>query len=438
MHNEVIVRVRMTAPFRGGRAGPDSDDTSTLEYRFSKLPISIGRAQDNDLEIASQFVSGRHARIEEVGGAVCVRDLGSRNGIHLLDGAESVRIPALTAYPVPGKTFELQLGSETCLQVELGSLGSVDAPQHEAIGRSPRASAPLELSGLSDGLPLLPGLRGPLPELPPLDPTSRAGDLASGAVSLPLVAQREPDREPARRRPVSSRPPAGAGFEPVRPDRGLRGAAQPSAEAPKLKTGSFDLGPEALALQGLRELIASLCPGSTLETQGDVARLITRLHGVMEIVCRSYLSLRDGQAKLLASLHLDRGQDPDPARLALDGAREPGAVAALLLDFREHAAPSGPALETALKDLSLHQVALLDGLMQGIRALLDDLAPRSIQHDVERRRDAARLGRPERALWDEYCERHARLAREGEAVARVFGQEFADAYQSYQRSRRSR
>ena len=203
-----------------------------------------------------------------------------------------------------------------------------------------------------------------------------------------------------------------------------------------MKTGSFELGPEALALQGLRELMASLCPGSTIETQGDVARLITRLHSVIEIVCRGYLSLRDGQAKIISSLHLDRGQEPDPARLALDRAREPGAVAALLLDSREHAAPPGPALETALSDLSLHQVALLDGLMQGVRALLDELAPGSIQHDVERRWDASRLGRPER-LWDEYCERHARFARQGEALARVFGQEFADAYHSYQRSRRS-
>ena len=101
MRHELIVRVRMTAPFRGEHAGSGNDDNSTLEYRFSKLPISIGRAHDNDLEIASQFVSGRHARIEEVGGAVCVRDLGSRNGVQLLDGAESVRIPALTAYPVP-------------------------------------------------------------------------------------------------------------------------------------------------------------------------------------------------------------------------------------------------------------------------------------------------------------------------------------------------
>jgi type VI secretion system protein ImpI len=438
MRSEFIVRIRVTAPLPGGHGGSGSDDTGTTEYRFARLPISIGRSQDNDLEIASQFVSGRHARIEEVGGVVCVRDLGSRNGIDLLDGAESVRIPAHTAYPVRGNRFELQLGSETCLQVELGSRSAVDPQRHEPVAISPPASAPFELSGLSDGLPLLPGPRRALPELPPLEASSRAGQLASGALSLPLVPQREADREPASRRPVSSRmPPAAGGFEPVRPDQHLRGAGQPRRQAPELKTGSFDLGPEALALQGLRELIASLCPGSTLETEGDVARLIKRLHGVIEIVCRSYLALRDGHAKFVSSLHLARSHDPDPARLALDGAREPGAVAALLLDFREHATEPGPALETALKELSLHQVALLEGLMQGVRALLDELAPESIQHDLERRRSAPRLGRSEPALWDEYCERHARFAREGEALARVFGQEFAQAYRGYQRSRRS-
>jgi len=173
-----------------------------------------------------------------------------------------------------------------------------------------------------------------------------------------------------------------------------------------LKTGSFDLGPEALALQGLRELVASLCPGQKLETRGDVARLITRLHSVIEIVCRSYLCLRDGHAKFVSSLHLQHSADQDPARVALDTARDPGAVARLLLDFREHAAQPGPALETSLKELSLHQVALLDGMMQGVRALLEELAPEGIQ--------------------------------EGEAFARVFGEEFALAYRNYQRSRRSR
>ena len=44
MRHELIVRVRMTAPFRGEHAGSGSDDNSTLEYRFSKLPISIGKA----------------------------------------------------------------------------------------------------------------------------------------------------------------------------------------------------------------------------------------------------------------------------------------------------------------------------------------------------------------------------------------------------------
>jgi hypothetical protein len=437
MRNQFIVRVTVTAPFQGEPAAAFFDGTATKEYRFSKLPISIGRSQDNDLEIASQFVSGRHARIEDVAGTVCVRDLGSRNGVHVLDGAESVRIPPQTAYPVPSSRFELQLGSETWVQVEHGSSALVEAPRRGPALDS-RALAPLELSGLSDGLPSLPGLRWPPPELPSLGPTSRAGELASAALSLPLVPQRETDRERAGPSPASVRAPAAGGFEPVRPGPGLPGVDHTGGQAPELKTGSFDLGPEALALQGLRELVASLCPGQELETRGDVARLITRLHSVIEIVCRSYLCLRDGHAKFVSSLHLQHSADQDPARIALDSARDPGAVARLLLDFREHAAQPGPALETSLKELSLHQVALLDGMMQGVRALLEELAPEGIQQEVDRRRSVPRLGRSERALWDEYCERYARFSQEGEALARVFGEEFALAYCGYQRSRRAR
>ncbi|MEO8184164.1 MAG: type VI secretion system-associated FHA domain protein [Deltaproteobacteria bacterium] len=428
--NELIVRVTVMAPLQSDRPASAVGGALTREYRFSRLPISIGRAQDNDLEIPSPFVSGSHARIEELGGRLWVRDLGSRNGVHVLLGAESVRIAPQSAYPVSSDGFELQLGSETRLQVERAGPPALEPARPEQQAAPPARIAVTSLPkspGLGDGLPPLPDLGRPLRSLPPLDVPLGASALDARALSLPVISPR--DRGAEQPRPVR-------GFEPVRPDPGQHAGSSARQHAAGLKTGNFELRPEVLALQGLRELTTSLSPGRTLDTQGDVARLVTRLHDVLEVVCRSYLSLRDGHAKFVASFHLHSSAEHDPARSALDSARDASAVAALLLDFREPAPDASPALERALKELGLHQVALLDGVMQGIRALLEELSPANIQQEVER--GAPRLGRPARALWDEYCARYARFAQEGEAFSRVFGEEFASAYRRYQHSRRSR
>lgn len=424
MRNELIIRVTLTPSFEEAPATPNVG--VTREYRFSKLPIEIGRGHGNDLEIASQFVSTHHARIEEISGTLCVRDLGSRNGVVVLDDYDGIRIPANSAYPVPRTGFTLQLGNETRLHVEPATADSVRPESLALRGTSqqpPRAA-----------LPALPDLPRPLRPLPPLDPAANALEPGSSALSLPLLLEQQPGRRSFDAGPVA-RVAAGHDFEPVRPEP--RRCAQAPAP-PELKTGSFDLSQEALALQGLREIVASLTPGRTLQTSGDIARLITRLHELLQVMCRNYLSLRDGHTRFVAQLQLQRSSEQDSSSAALEGARDPAAVAALLLDFREHAPSLGPALETTLRAIGVHQVALIDGVMQGIAALLDELSPENIQRETDRPGDGPRRGGGEHTYWDEYRHRHARFAREGEALSKVFGAEFVSAYRAYRRSHQPR
>src|SRR4051794_4557967 len=66
-------------------------DSQPIEHRVAQLPASIGRDASNDVQVASQFVSGFHAKLEEHKGRVWVRDLGSRNGTQVAagDGAKT-------------------------------------------------------------------------------------------------------------------------------------------------------------------------------------------------------------------------------------------------------------------------------------------------------------------------------------------------------------
>ncbi|MCW5625267.1 MAG: FHA domain-containing protein, partial [Burkholderiales bacterium] len=55
------------------------------------LPVRIGRAYDNDVIVDDPYVAPHHLRVErDADGALHAVDLGSRNGLHLLDPVRRV------------------------------------------------------------------------------------------------------------------------------------------------------------------------------------------------------------------------------------------------------------------------------------------------------------------------------------------------------------
>jgi ABC transport system ATP-binding/permease protein len=58
-----------------------NDGTTQNEVKLGPLPMSLGRANDNDIVLASRFVSGHHARLEPEGNAHRIIDVGSTNGL---------------------------------------------------------------------------------------------------------------------------------------------------------------------------------------------------------------------------------------------------------------------------------------------------------------------------------------------------------------------
>lgn len=453
-------------------------ESQPIEHRVAGLPVSLGRDPANDVQVASQFVSGVHAKIEEVKGRVFVRDLGSRNGTQVVtaDGAKA-RVAPHALYDLSQCNSQFFLGSSVRVQV-------IDAAAAGQPWRPGGGSARPAIDSFMDaplrggrGLEPLPGLGNPsvgwdrpnelrapdlgngplsLPPLPgersargsgsrqPLEstPLGRSDDLpppVHGSDDLPPPAHGSYDLPPPAHGSYELPPPVHGSYDPPPPVRGFEpvgGAhayAPGGAAAPNLATGNFQLSLDNLALQGLRELVGSLLPGQQLQTQGDVARLITRLHDAIDVLCRTLIPLRQSYLGFVASMDLQKSAHFAQASAVLDMARDPAAVAAALLDFREHAPEASKALENALNDLTTHQVAMLDGVMQGVRSLLEELSPAAVSDAAEGRRAGLRLGGREKEIWDEYCQRYERLSEESEAFSRIFGAEFAQAYRRYRR-----
>ncbi|HKO93683.1 MAG TPA: type VI secretion system-associated FHA domain protein [Polyangiaceae bacterium] len=337
-------------------------------HSFPRLPISIGRHSGNDLPLRQGFVSNFHARIERVGGRLSVVDLGSTNGIHVTPSARR-RKARLRSHA----RHDLEASD---FEFSIGTYKIRVIPSEQR----PLASAQL---------PSLPSL----PSLP-------ASPAASDPLSLPsLEACGAAVRAPARARQVA--------------------------------TSDLPHTPEAVALAGLQELVSAFAPNQSLETSGDVARLVARLHAAIDVLCRAFVQLRRSQARCASALALP-GHDSAPGA-KWDEIQDPARLASELLDFRRGSQDVSRALLAGFNEVAIHQVALLDGVLEGVRALLTELAPTSLEAEVDRgpARRSFCLGGRSKARWQIYQRRHRELSQGDAALSLVFGPAFSQAYGGY-------
>ena len=123
---------------------------------------------------------------------------------------------------------------------------------------------------------------------------------------------------------------------------------------------------------------------------------------------------------------------PDSAAAPLPSAAE---LAASLLDWRRDDARPRANLRASLAELMMHQVALLRGVMRGVKALLTELSPAVIEEALEREPPArGALGRmfsrPD--PWTVYKRRHSDLAdEENERFRLLFGSDFVSEYRQF-------
>lgn len=424
------------------------NESELAKTRLYRLPIRIGRNALADFQLRQSYVSDFHALIEDIDGRLCVRDLNSKNGVYTYaPGAQlPVRLTPQSVVDLATCNFQFFLGAQIGVSVAFEQGGDPLSARPSAATGSVLGN--LQESGRINAVqvpPLgVPGLPSDPRGLQPLPPP---GQGAQGAWDTPFgqPAGHRPDSLPPLPTGV---PPAGPNALPPLGSSGFRAAPAPSGWSPEAPqqgmahTGALNLSLDSMALIGLRELAGSLLPGKTLSTTGDVARFITKLHDTIEVFCRCFIPLREGYSQFVSGLDLQkasvrRSMMRSPSYMAVEAASEPAAVAAALLDWRDKSMEAPKAIEGIFADLMIHQVALLDGVMQGVRGLLEQLSPDNIEQQTGPQgpfafdRSKARY----KALWETYCARFEELAEEKQAFAHIFGPQFTEAYREYRKQR---
>lgn len=421
----------------------NTQDGSVLERTFDRSPVRIGRSSLNELQIQAPFVSQYHAVLEFDVNKLQLRDLGSTNGTSL---RTSGRVPPNTPidliqqnyeFAIVSLWFQLFLVSDVAPakaeRKREGTILSMDVNELQKLmaGAAAGAGAPPPAAGPDRSREILARMQPAYDEYRAswgklyreLFATANSLDAASRAR---LLQQMVGEMNAVQNEGDFQRLATHFGLPPP---AGGAGPSQPRQDAKQ---------EEAVALQALRDLAASFVPQrGPLERVVDVVGFAQKMQDVLDVFFKCFLPLRDGHKQFQTQMDIKKTRSPKEymnAARAVETAKEPRELAARVLDWSDPSNEGSRAIESTFAEVMVHQVAMLNGVMRGVRSLLAKLAPSSIEAELSnpRRRNAGgmQLG-PFRykSLWEVYQEVYGDFAEdEKQAFMLIFGPEFVHAY----------
>jgi type VI secretion system protein ImpI len=376
----------------------------------------------NDLVLELGFVSQFHLVIELQQDKLWIRDLGSTNGTLLKNIG-----PAPTNQPVElascGFEFTIVALDFSVYSVPLDQIQAPQASQRRRLGvtsflkASSPGAPPAALNDIIDDTRALYTsyraswselVRAVDAKLQSLSPEARQAAVAQLTKEFDAIG-REPDFGKLCTRLGTS----------------------PSGSRQSLPAQNL----EGVALAGVRDLAFDFCPtAGAVESVDSLVRFVERIQQVMDVFFRAFISLRDGQRQFETDMAVRRNSMsvPSPA----EAARTANDLSSALLDWRNSGTEGIAHVESTLADFMIHQVALLNGVMSGVRTLLVEFSPEQIEKRAQDERfNPGGMGiGPYRykSLWKTLERVHADFTGEDKQVFSVlFGRQFATAYETY-------
>lgn len=418
-----------------GAHGPGRTET------FAHSPIRVGRNPLNDLVLEDPMVSQLHGVFRFGGGAVTYVDVGSSNG-SLVNGARVVKNEPVPLQNI--RTDTVQVGSLIL------SAGEINLPA-EAAAASAAARRTSVFNERRFGSTMFhgkggPGQGGPAahPALPPPDQVRIQAAVARAVAQVaPAVESHRAASEQlvyAVRRVLDG---LGDAEKSAVLER-LAQAAPQIANEPAIEALFEQVGVDAPAIsasaaQRFLHLLVEGKDAAPQEARGAVGarRALERIGALVETQSDAFVELRRGYRHFADELGLTGADVYGPlGSPSLDRV----GLHRYVFDWSADGGERVEELKRAYADLALHQIALLQGVMAGIRALLEELSPDAIASG--QRGLAVRgaggggaggfLGRlfpfARARHWARYAARHREFVEEDRFTRTVFGAAFARAY----------
>ncbi|GAC1359901.1 MAG: hypothetical protein NVSMB47_12640 [Polyangiales bacterium] len=413
----------------------NTQDRNVIERTFDRFPVRIGRNPLNDFQLDSPFVSQFHAVLElHDGNTLMLRDLGSKNGTMLRNAG---KMQAHQLADLGPSNYEFAISSLFFQAFPADVAAGAGAARKKATlfleGSLPAAAIAMPGTAfpIGPGAPSSPAVVDTIAKLKPFYDGYRAAwgqlyqnlCLHAGTLDAPSRAQ--------LLETLNMQTPA-VGFEPD-----FQRLAQVfKAKLPPSAAGAGAKQDEMLALQAVKELAAQWMPGISLEGPEQISAFLSKLQDAFDVFLKTFIPLRDGYKQFESKMEIKRqtvraSDMHAKVQRTVETAKEPQELARVLLDPADPSNDAPRSIEGIFADLMIHQVAMLDGVMRGVKSLLQELSPQQIEQLAERKKMGGGFfgGKNYEALWKVYIERHSDLADEDkEAFGLIFGPQFVQAY----------
>jgi len=389
----------------------ENRDTGMVsEHEFASSPVRLGRNPLNDLALPYSFVSGWHAVIRFDEDSARFFDLGSTNGT-TQDGR---RIGAGESAEFDGP-IALRIGDLDIVLSRDQSANGMAIPSATAVAAVPAERKPkgrwMQSSGTDE-------LRAGA-----IDTDDRAGRATPRPNQTAHVPLGQVHATLAALRPM---------FDEAR-DARLRYERELHARIGSLpahlrdQTETFirrefgDEGPQRAGGAGpvaafSEHVVPELSPPTTNE---EAERFLKRIRDVLEACAKGIVELQNGQEQFGNEMGVRAVKEFTPLHTAASANN----VLEYLLDWRHGGPHRVQELVGVFADVMIHQVALINGMVEGCRALLARLDPEEIE-----RLTPGGWGDKSRTKWQTYLARYRELADDKALVEPLFGPEFARAY----------
>jgi type VI secretion system protein len=161
-------------------------------------------------------------------------------------------------------------------------------------------------------------------------------------------------------------------------------------------------------------LLATVEPPGTADEQ---SAFLMRIAEILQTTAQAFVEIRNVQARFGEEMGVRTIREFTPLHAAADARN----VLDYLLDWRRGGPERNAQLSAVYSDFMLHQVALINGVVEGVQGMMDQFRPAEIERGVGGLSKAA-------GAWKKYSERYAEVIEERGIAALVFGPEFARAY----------
>lgn len=411
----------------------NTETGARVEAGFKRSPVRIGRNALNDLAIDESFVSQWHGLVRFDDAGTRFLDLGSTNGTFLGDD----RLESNVEVEVTDET-RLRIGP---LRVRLARLALSDDKF------LPRRASPFSLGGTTRAAKGV-GAGGTL-ELGKsgarsLDQIAATLSDAGRPIAMDqLKAMADRQRELiAKLRPLYQEyERAWAALEgPMK--EALASAANETEREIRINLleGQFELAFEHASLSGkspsagsgadVAQWLSVLAP-SVAAKWDDPEAALNRAGAVLEAFASAVMNLREGQKQVRAELGVEAGSESE----ALPSFDDSRALLGYLLDPEADAAFRLDELARTFAGFAVHQLGIVNGALDGARALLAALSPQGVGAAASGAIAPTSMGFgdwlwPFRAAanYYRYVGKHLELSTGSTFTKHLFGASFARAY----------